>query len=107
LPALLTPSRQATAAAVVLCAAVLPDLNRLTTDERWGWVAYLTLKELTIAGLCLLLPKHMARAGFLWFLTQAVDELTEGNVWSRDTIWEYVAFLVLVLVTWILQTRRK
>lgn len=79
---------------------MLPDASAFVADNTQAWMAWLTLTQVSMAGLCLLavaVPKTYAMrvslcAAALWYVTQAVDEAVAGNVFADSTV-EYVVFL--------------
>ena len=88
-----TPQSQAL---ILVIACALPDFNRMTANEDLGWAIYLVANEAMKALMCLAFVRNIAGvAGFLWFVTQAIDEATGRNVWPSDSPLEYIAFAVL------------
>lgn len=80
---------------------MLPDISAFVADNTQAWIAWLTLTQVSMAGLCLLAvatPKTYAMrvslcAAALWYVTQAVDEAVAGNVFADSGV-EYVVFLI-------------
>lgn len=100
------PTRQAqkTAIALLFLCVMLPEVNALFKDDTIAWIIYLTANEVVKAILCFLLtflswttyPLRIGTMGTgVWFLTQAVDEATNGNNWYHGR-WEYVVLSVLI-----------
>ncbi len=79
---------------------LLPDLANLIGDNTRAWVVWLTLTQMSMAGLCLfaiLAPRTYTTrvvwaAAFMWYMTQALDEALAGNLFV-DSALEYVVFL--------------
>jgi len=89
--------------------AVVPDLNKLTSDNDLGWTIYFTLCEVTKALVLFKLVRWTALrwSALVWFLTQSVDEVTGRNVWPEDGPLEYILFTALVAVTWIMHKKQN
>lgn len=66
----------------------------------------MTINELVKAVLCLALAQAlpdfaaMGRAAAVWFVTQAGDELFNGNLWDQYQ-WEYPLLAALMLLAYI------
>lgn len=105
------PSRKATQTTLILLFAcvMLPEINVFFKDDAMAWRIYLTAGEVVKAGLCALLAfflwgHYVLRIGSLatgvWYLTQAVDEATEGNTWYHGR-WEYLVLAVYMILLYL------
>lgn len=89
------------AALILLIWTTLPDINRLWSGPDTAWTVYLTVGELCKALACVYLVRNVfGWVGALWFVTQAINEATNNNIWENDGWPEYVVFCVLVLTAW-------
>ena len=91
---------------------MLPEIGNLWTDDAQAWTWYLALNEAVKSLLCLALAESVpaariyGRAAAVWFLTQAADELTNGNIYTEHK-WEYALLILVALTIWITQRTRK
>lgn len=83
---------------------MLPEANALFRDDAIAWVVYMTAGEVVKSILCVLVaffcwttyPIRISAMGTgVWFLTQALDEATNGNNWYHGR-WEYIVMAVLI-----------
>ena len=95
-----------TAAALIAIAIFAPELGNLFTDDNLAWVTYLALNEAVKGLLCLVLSMSVREfrvygmAGAIWFATQAMDEVTNGNLFNEHT-YEYPLLGLLALAAYL------
>lgn len=83
----------------------LRELACLIPDDALAWRLHLAANELLLAALCLLMPQRWLGAGLCAiFITQAIDEALDGNLFSEG-LWEYPVAALILLISW-LTTRR-
>ncbi len=83
-----------------------PELANLYPNDETAWTIYLASKELASAVLCLTVAwcstgrflRVMALAVAAVFVTQAIDEALQGNLFGGG-VWEYPAVAVFLLLT--------
>lgn len=99
-------ARKTTAAALIAIAIFAPELGNLFTDDNLAWVTYLALNEAVKGLLCLVLAMSLREfrtygmAGTIWFTTQAMDEMTNGNLFQEHT-YEYPLLGLLALAAYL------
>ena len=70
-------------------------------------MVYLTVQQLLFAVVCLNFVRNVfGYCGAVWFLTQAIDEVMNGNFWGATSYWEYAAFSVLALAAYLFHRYR-
>lgn len=102
----LWPSIGQAKAAALIVALYGPELANLHPDNESAWTIYLTAKELASSVLCLVVAwcsagrflRVMACAVAAVFVTQAIDEALQGNLFGGG-VWEYPAVAVFLLLT--------
>lgn len=101
------PSTGKTTAATLIAIAIFaPELGNLFTDDNLAWVTYLALNEAVKGLLCLVLSMSVREfrvygmAGAIWFVTQAMDEMTNGNLFNEHT-YEYPLLGLLALAAYL------
>ena len=103
-------SGKTTAAAIVAIAIFAPEFANLTTDDNLAWTIYLTLNEAAKGLLCLVLAmslrefRTIGMAGTIWFVTQAMDEMTNGNLFTEHT-YEYPLLALLALAAYLIERK--
>ena len=81
-------------------AVMLPEVSAMFDDNGVAWAVYLAAGEVVKALLCLVMAVYIpafrtiGAAASIWFLTQAADEMTNGNLWTDD-VWEYLLLLIV------------
>lgn len=84
----------------------LRELACLIPDDDLAWRIHLTSNELLLAALSLLMPQRWLGAGLCAvFITQAIDEVLDGNLFN-DGIWEYPAAALILFISWMTQRKR-
>ena len=84
----------------------LRELACLIPDDALAWRLHLAANELLLAALCLLMPQRWLGAGLCAiFITQAIDELLDGNLF-KDGLWEYPVAALILLISWTTQKTR-
>ena len=83
---------------MLLLWVVLPEFNKVFEDRAMAFVFYMTMQELLKAFVAVWFVRNVfGYCAGVWFLTQAIDEATNQNLWEYDTPWEYLAFAVLAI----------
>lgn len=101
---------KATAATLIAIVIFAPELGNLFTDDNLAWVTYLALNEAVKGLLCLVLSMSVREfrtygmAGAIWFVTQAMDEVTNGNLFHEHT-YEYPLLVLLALAAYLIERR--
>lgn len=96
---------QATGIAVIAL-IIIRDAMNLIPDNDTAYNAYLCVNELLLAALCLLMPQRWLGAGLCAiFITQAIDEVLDGNLF-KDGLWEYPVAALILLISWTTQKTR-
>lgn len=105
-----SPSGKTTAATLIAVAICAPELANLFTDDSLAWTTYLALNEAVKGLLCLVLSlsirefRTYGMAGTIWFITQAMDEATNGNLFTEHT-YEYPLLALLALAAYLNERR--
>ena len=103
-------ARKATAAALIAIAIFAPELGNLFQDDNLAWLTYLALNEAVKGLLCLVLAMSLREfrtygmAGTIWFVTQAMDEVTNGNLFHEHS-YEYPLLALLALAAYLIERR--
>lgn len=103
-------ARKTTAAALIAIAIFAPELGNLFQDDNLAWLTYLALNEAVKGLLCLVLAMSLREfrtygmAGTIWFVTQAMDEVTNGNLFHEHT-YEYPLLVLLALAAYLIERR--
>ena len=101
---------QTASASVILAAIIAPEFANIITDDTLAWTVHLTLNEAAKGLLCLALSLTVPRlrfygyAGTIWFITQAMDEATNGNLFHEHT-YEYPLLVLLGIAAYIASRR--
>ena len=83
----------------------------MASSDEQSWRLYLTAQQVVGAALCLLLSnvrrwRSYGVAGATWFVTQAMDEWTNGNLWKEHQ-WEYPLAALLIVVAWLARNAKQ
>lgn len=103
-------ARKTTAAALIAIAIFAPELGNLFQDDNLAWLTYLALNEAVKGLLCLVLAMSLREfrtygmAGTIWFVTQAMDEVTNGNLFHEHS-YEYPLLALLALAAYLIERR--
>lgn len=63
--------------------------------------------EVLFAVVCLHFVRNVfGYCGAVWFVTQAIDEVVNGNFWGPNSYWEYAAFSALALAAYLFHRYR-
>lgn len=85
----------------------LPEINKLWSDPDAAWTVFLIIQELLKAVVCVYFVRNVfGYCGAVWFVTQAIDEVTNGNFWGPTSYWEYGAFALLALSAYLFNRYR-
>jgi|688.fasta_scaffold394002_3 hypothetical protein len=99
-------ARQTASTSIIAIAIFAPELANLTPDDNLAWAIYLSLNEAVKGLLCLALGLTVPRlryygfAAAVWFVTQAMDEMTNGNLFTEHT-YEYPLLTLLGIAAYI------
>ncbi len=83
----------------------------MASSDEQSWRLYLTAQQVEGVALCLLLAnvrrwRSYGVAGATWFVTQAMDEWTNGNLWKEQQ-WEYPLAALLIVVAWLARNAKQ
>lgn len=97
---------------VLIVALWLPEAASFWEKDEHAWAIYLAAQQVVIGLLFLILTfvrpwRWAGLAGFVWCITQSMDELTNGNL-ALEQQWEYPLAIALIMCTWLMmQTDKK